>query len=100
MAVRVPETVNEVRVPTEVMVGCAAVVTVPAVVAVEALPTNAPVNVVADTVVNAPVEAVVEPIAPGAANVAPFKEDAFKLATFVVDDTTNGAVPVDTVEVN
>jgi hypothetical protein len=51
----------------------------------------------ADSVVNAPVDAVPLPIAPGAANVAPFRLDAFKLATLVVDAITNGAVPVDTV---
>jgi len=51
-------------------------------------------------VVNAAVEGVVPPIAPGAANVAPDKEDAFKLVTFVVLDTVNGAVPVETVETN
>ena len=43
--------------------------------------------------------AVVLPIAPGAANVAPFKLLAFKLATLVVDATVNGAVPVPMVEV-
>ena len=54
----------------------------------------------ADRVVNSPVEAVVEPIGPGLANVAPLREDAFKFGIFVVDDTTNGGVPVITVEVN
>jgi len=39
-----------VNAPTEVMAGCAAVVTVPAVVAVDALPDSAPENVVAVTV--------------------------------------------------
>ena len=39
-----------VNAPTEVMAGCAAVVTVPAVVAVDALPDNAPEKVVAVTV--------------------------------------------------
>ena len=48
---------------------------------------------------NAPLLAVVPPIAPGAANVAPFKLAAFKLATLVVDATVNGAVPVAIVEV-
>lgn len=51
-------------------------------------------------VVKAPVEAVVEPIAPGAAKVAPFKELAFKFATLVVEATENGAVPVARVEVS
>jgi hypothetical protein len=38
-----------VSVPTDVIFGCAAVVTVPAVVALVAAPDNAPVNVVALT---------------------------------------------------
>jgi len=42
-----PATVSDVRVPTDVIVGCAAVVTVPAVVAVDALPVKAPIKVVA-----------------------------------------------------
>jgi hypothetical protein len=50
--------------------------------------------------VNAPVDATVDPIGPGLANVAPLKEEAFKFGIFVVDETTNGGVPVDTVEVN
>ena len=50
-AVIVPLTPSEVNVPTEVMFGCALVVTVPAVVAA---PVNAPVNVVADTLPNEP----------------------------------------------
>lgn len=51
-------------------------------------------------VVNAPVDGVPEPIAPGAAKVAPFKEEALRFATLVVDAITNGAVPVASVEVN
>lgn len=50
-------------------------------------------------VVKEPVEGVPEPIAPGLAKVAPFKEEAFKLATLVVEATTNGAVPEARVEV-
>ena len=46
-----PETDTEVSVPTDVIFGCAAVVTVPAVVAA---PLRAPVNVVADTLPNVP----------------------------------------------
>lgn len=49
---------------------------------------------VALSVVNAPVPGVPEPMAPGAAKVAPFKLLAFKLATLVVEATENGAVPV------
>jgi hypothetical protein len=49
---------------------------------------------VEDTVVKAPLPAVPDPIAPGAAKVAPFKELAFKLATLVVEVTMSGAVPV------
>jgi hypothetical protein len=48
-------------------------------------------------VVKAPVLAVVPPIGPGLANVAPDNELAFKLATLVVLLTINGAVPVTTV---
>jgi len=48
--VPVPVTVRPVRVPRDVMFVCAAVVTVPAVVAVEALPESAPTKVVALTV--------------------------------------------------
>jgi len=55
---------------------------------------------VAVSVVNVPDAGVALPIAPGAANVAPFKLDAFKLATLVVEATTNGAVPVARVLVN
>ena len=46
-AVIVPFTPRDVNVPTEVMFGCAAVVTVPAVVAEVAAPDRAPTNVVA-----------------------------------------------------
>ena len=52
------------------------------------------VVLVADNVVNAPAAAVVPPIAPGAVNVAPFSELAFRLATLVVEATMSGAVPV------
>jgi hypothetical protein len=48
----------------------------------------------ADKVVNAPVLGLVPPIAPGEAKVAPFKLEAFRLGTFVVEATVNGAVPV------
>ena len=51
------------------------------------------------SVVKAPVEGVV-PIAPGLAKVAPFKDEAFRFATLVVDATTKGAVPVARVEIN
>jgi hypothetical protein len=52
------------------------------------------------SVVNAPDPGVVLPIGPGAAKVAPFRELALRLATLVVEATTNGAVPVARVEVN
>ena len=42
--------------------------------------------------------AVVVPMAPGAAKVAPPRDEAFRLATLVVDATINGAVPVATVD--
>ena len=51
------------------------------------------------SVVNAPVEGVVPPIAPGAANVAPLREDALRFGTLVVEAMTRGAVPVAWVEV-
>lgn len=51
-------------------------------------------NTVPDSVVKAPVDGVPPPIAPGFANVAPARLDAFKFATFVVEATVNGAVPV------
>ena len=57
---------------------------------------NCPVTL---RVVNAPVEGVVPPIAPGIAKVAPFRVAAFKFATFVVEETENGAVPVAKVDV-
>jgi hypothetical protein len=53
-----PVTANELSVPTEVMLGCAAVVTVPAVVAA---PVNAPTNVVDVTLVNPAMVVVVVP---------------------------------------
>ena len=46
-AVTLPVTASELNVPTDVILGCAAVVTVPAVVALVAAPLNAPTNVVA-----------------------------------------------------
>ena len=51
------------------------------------------------TVVNAPVERVVEPMGPGAAKVAPPSKLAFKLPTTVVEVTVRGAVPVAIVEI-
>jgi hypothetical protein len=55
---------------------------------------------VALMVVNAPLDAVVLPIAPGEAKVAPLNDEAFKLGTFVVLVTTNGAVPIAIVEIS
>lgn len=63
-------------------------------------PALALINPEADIVVNAPVDATVDPMGPGLANVAPLKEDAFKFGIFVVDDTTKGGVPVVTVDVS
>ena len=48
--------------------------------------------------VKSPLDAVVPPIAPGLPNVAPPSKDAFKLGTFVVEVTVNGAVPVETID--
>ena len=54
---------------------------------------------VALKVVKAPELAVPPPMAPGAANVAPLKLEAFKFATLVVLVTANGAVPIAKVDV-
>lgn len=51
-------------------------------------------KLVALSAVNAPVEGVPPPIAPGLAKVAPLKVEALRFATFVVEATENGAVPV------
>lgn len=78
------------------------IATVPVPVGLIATAKLAGLNVtapVAVNVVNAPVLAVPEPIEPGAANVAPFNDEAFKFATLVVDATVNGAVPVAIVDV-
>ena len=125
-AVILPVTARLDNVPTLVMLGCAAVVTVPAVVAVvaldtvpvtfapaislspEPLPVNTPVfavNATAVTVpftpseVNVPTEVmfgcafvVTVPAVPAVA--------AFKFATCVVEETTNGAVPVAMFDIN
>ena len=58
------------------------------------------ITLLAEIVVNDADDAVELPIDPGFANVAPFNVLEFKLATFVVLATVNGAVPVDTVLVN
>jgi hypothetical protein len=50
------------------------------------------------TVVNCPEDGVVDPIGPGAANVVPFKNAAFRLGTAVVLVTVKGGVPIATVE--
>jgi len=73
----------------------AVLVTTPAVVRPESVTEVLPVKVV-----KVPAAAVPPPIAPGLEKVAPFKEEAFRLATLVVEATTNGAVPVARVEVN
>jgi hypothetical protein len=43
--------------------------------------------------VNLPVDAVVAPMAPGEVNVAPLRDEALRLGTFVVEVTVSGAVP-------
>jgi hypothetical protein len=73
--------------PPEVLVTTPAVVRPPLVI-----------EVLAVKVVNVAEPGVPPPIVPGAANVAPFNELAFKLATLVVEATEKGAVPVETVE--
>jgi hypothetical protein len=52
---------------------------------------------VAPIVVKLAAAAVLPPIAPGEANVAPFSEEAFRFGTLVVLATVKGAVPVDVV---
>jgi hypothetical protein len=52
----------------------------------------------ADNEVNAPVLGIELPIGPGDANVAPLREEAFKFGMLVLDATTRGAVPGETVE--
>jgi hypothetical protein len=64
------------------------------------VPPNVPDSVVAESVVKAPVDAVPLPIGPGAANVAPLRDDAFRFGTLVVLVTTRGGVPIATVDVN
>ena len=49
---------------------------------------------------NLPLPAVVDPILPGVAKVAPPRKEALRLATVVVEATTKGAVPEERVEVN
>ena len=119
-AVTLPVTAREVNVPTLVMFGCAAVVTVPAVVALVAAPLRAPTKVVAvielfDRLAIKPVlvTSATLPVAafaktrklfpvPAAALIksVTFAYATFKLATRVVDVTTNGAVPVATFEIS
>ena len=67
----------------------AALVTTPALVSPESV-----------TEVKVPEPAVPDPMFPGEAKVAPFREEALRLATLVVEATTKGAVPVVAVEVN
>jgi hypothetical protein len=50
--------------------------------------------------VKAPELGVVLPMELGLANVFPFKKEQFKFGTLVVEETVNGAVPVETVLVN
>jgi hypothetical protein len=59
---------------------------------------DAPCN----SLVNVPVPGVVDPMLPGAVKFRPakVKDDAVRFATAVVDETTSGAVPVETVDVN
>jgi hypothetical protein len=54
----------------------------------------------ADSVVKAPEPALVDPMDPGDAKVAPLSDDAFRFATFVVDVTAKGAVPVAIFEIS
>ncbi len=68
--------------------------------AVLAVPRVSPVAELELRVVKVPAAAVPEPMAPGAAKVAPLSELAFRLATLVVEAITSGAVPVATVEVS
>jgi hypothetical protein len=73
--------------PADVLVTTPFVVNPPSVI--EVFPVRA---------VKVPAAGVPPPIVPGAAKVAPLSDDAFKFATFVVEETTKGAVPVEIVE--
>ena len=86
-----PVALTLVKVPTDVILGCAAVVTVPAVVAA---PVNAPVNAVADTLLN-PVMVVT--VAPSVSGVDPSVTDALaKRACAKVPDEMLVALILDT----
>jgi len=115
-----PDTVKPVKVPTLVILGCAFVVTVPAVVDDAAPPLNVPMNVVAVIALLAKfieipelVYSVTLPVVafapiiyavpvPGAVTLtksATFAYETFRFATRVVLVTVNGAVPVATLEI-
>jgi hypothetical protein len=64
------------------------------------VPLAASNDVLEVSVVNPPVFGVVDPMVPGMAHVPPSNWDTFRLPTTVVDVTTNGAVPIATVDVN
>ena len=119
-AVTAPDTPKLVSVPTLVMLGWAAVVTVPAVVALVAAPLKAPTKVVAvielfDKLAVKPVlvNSVMLPVAafakirklfpvPAATLIksATFARETYKLGTTVVDVMISGAVPVAIDETN
>ena len=77
-----PLTVKVLKVPTDVIALCAAVVTVPAVVAVDALPVKAPTNVVDVTEVN---PAIVVDVAPNAVEVEPIVIELFAKLAFDIE---------------
>jgi len=89
-----PETVSAVSVPTLVILGCAAVVTVPAVVAVSALPVQlAEEPVVEDEVKALPVQ---EPLDPVQLPVtAPVKGPAKPVAVRMPVEGTNESLPLE-----
>ena len=95
-ALALPVTVNEVSEPTLVIFGCAAVVTVPAVVAA---PLSVAVMMFALKLPSASRITTVFPVA-AVAVLNPSSKSAFKFVTLVVDATTNGAVPVATFDSN
>ena len=119
-ALMLPVTAKLLNVPVEVMLGCAAVVTVPAVVALVAAPLNAPTNVVAvielfDKLAINPVLVISATLPVAAfANIrklfpvpaatlilsATLAYATFKLLTRVVLVTVNGAVPVAILDTN
>jgi hypothetical protein len=98
LSVEFPNVTIALDVPHVAAVGLVAKITWPATgVPVIVTPSRIKTGVV--TVVAATVFGVVEPSAQGTAHVQPTRAETFRFATCVVEATTNGAVPVETVEI-